>query len=312
MIRVSIFLPAYKVAFLSEAIQSILNQTFSDFELLVVNDASPEDIRGVVGRFNDPRITYEENTENQGGKDLVAFWNQKIKRCTGEFLVIASDDDVYAPAYLQEMLRLTEEYPACDLFHCRIQYVDNGGNILQIAQPALNHETQLDFIYQRLVWKRKQTLQEFLFRRSALMNKGGLVSFPLAWASDDATAFTMAEHGVAYSDRILFSLRMSGSNISSSSRYPAQKIEAMKRYGQWIQDFLSGVTSQTREEDFLKKEALRISKADRYASYPQYLQSLGFPDYIKEVRYILRHHIFSWRAILLFSFRRIFLRKSLR
>lgn len=305
MIPVSIFLPAYKAEFLSDSIQSILNQTFTDFELLIVNDASPDNIRCVVEKFNDDRIIYEENSENFGKKDMVSFWNQRLKLCKGTFLVIASDDDLYAPTYLQEMLLLASKYPKTDLFHCRIQHIDKDGHILQIAQPALNYETQLDFIYQRLIWKRKQSLQEFMFRTSALLNKGGLVSFPLAWSSDSATAYMMAEHGVAYSGKILFSLRMSGRNISSTSLYAAQKIEAMKRSGQWIHGFLSGIECNSAEEEFMKKECLRISSTERYASYPFYLQRLDLQSFLKEIKYIKQHHIFGFRSILSFFLKRL-------
>lgn len=305
MTTVSFFLPAYKAEFLSDSIQSILNQTFTDFELLIVNDASPDNIRCVVEKFSDDRIIYEENSENLGKKDLVSFWNQRLKQCRGEFLVIASDDDLYAPTYLQEMLLLASKYPETDLFHCRIQYIDKEGHILQVAQPALNYETQVDFIYQRLIWKRKQTLQEFMFRTSALMNKGGLVSFPLAWSSDSATAYLMAEHGVAYTGKILFSLRMSGKNISSKSLYVEQKIEAMKRSGQWIQGFLSGIECNSYEEEFMKRECLRISSSERYASYPFYLQQLDWQSFFRELRYIEQHHIFGFRAILSFVFKRL-------
>lgn len=305
MAKVSVFLPAYKEEFLAEAIRSILNQTFTNFEFLIVNDASPQDIQGVVEIFDDDRIIYKENAENKGNKDLVGFWNQEMKQCEGEFLVIASDDDVYAPTYLQEMLLLADKYPESDLFHCRIQFIDHKNNIIQIAQPALNFETQMDFIYQRLVWKRKQTLQEFMFRRSVLMDKGGIVSFPLAWASDSATAYMMAEHGVAYTNKILFSLRMSGKNISDASDYATQKIEAMKQSSQWMQAFLPSVKCNGPQEEYMKKEAIRISYAGRYSSYPHYLQQLSLPDYLKEIKYIARHRIFSWRTILYFTFKRL-------
>ena len=306
MTKISVFLPAYKTEFLAEAIQSILNQTFRDFELLIVNDASPYGVNDVVSSFIDNRIKYEESKENQGMLNLVGFWNEKIKQCKGEFLLIASDDDIYSPTYLQEMLFLADKYPTTDLFHCRIGFIDSKGDLVQIAQPALSFETQMDFIYQRLIWKRKQTLQEFLFRTSVLIDKGGIVSFPLAWSSDSATAYMMAEHGVAYSSSVLFFLRMSGKNISTPSNYTKQKIEAMKLSTQWIQSFLPNVKCETPEDEFMKKEAIRISYAEKYVSYPRYLQRLSLADFIKEIKYIAQHRIFSWRAIIYFTFKKLF------
>ena len=306
MVKFSFFLPAFKAKYLDKAISGIVQQIYKDWELLIVNDASPEDLKSIVDPYlSDPRVKYFQNEKNRGRTDLVGFWNSYIPVCSGEYIVFASDDDLYDPNYLLEMLSLTEQFPNCDLYHCRIRYIDELGRIIQVAQPAQCYETQIDFIYQRLVWKRKQTLQEFLFRKSALVDRGGIVPFPLAWASDSATAYLMAERGVAYTSRVLFSLRMSPNNISSETNYAAEKIEAMKLSSQWLQGFLPSVKCSSPEEEFMKKEAIRISTEEKYASFPKYLQKLSLPDFHKEIRYISQHHIFSWRTRLFFIIRRL-------
>jgi hypothetical protein len=71
----SFIMPCYKRQFLGKAIESILAQTYDDFELVVVNDASPEKLYEVVNSISDPRLRYEENITNLGGRDLVACWN---------------------------------------------------------------------------------------------------------------------------------------------------------------------------------------------------------------------------------------------
>ena len=76
--KYSFVLPAYKAAYLKEAIDSILNQTYKEFELIIVNDASPEGVDAIVRSYDDPRIQYYVNAENIGGKDLVAQWNYSI------------------------------------------------------------------------------------------------------------------------------------------------------------------------------------------------------------------------------------------
>ena len=73
-ISFSFVMPAYKSQFLSKAIESILKQTYSVFELIIINDASPESLKEIVNQFHDERIRYEENKENIGGTDLVANW----------------------------------------------------------------------------------------------------------------------------------------------------------------------------------------------------------------------------------------------
>ena len=112
---VSFILPAYKRKHLKSAIDSIIAQTVQDFELVVVDDNSPENLADVV-RCCDVRIKYYRNARNIGGTDLVAAWNHAMKYAIGEWCVLASDDDEYLPDYLEEMLRLACKYPKCDLF----------------------------------------------------------------------------------------------------------------------------------------------------------------------------------------------------
>lgn len=253
---ISVILPAYKEKFLSQAIESILSQIYTDLELIVINDNPGSKIKSIVKRFQDSRIYYYENEENLGGKDLIGHWNNCIKYATGEYLVLASDDDVYEPSYLDEMVVLTKRYPNSDLYYCRIKYIDEQGQILQISQPALEYETSIDFIYQRLFWRRKQALQEFFFRTSALKKNGGFVNFPLAWYSDDATLALMSSNGVAYCGKTLFGMRMSGSNISTGNLHIKKKCEALKQYIHWLDSFIPSLVTANEDDVFMKEKLL--------------------------------------------------------
>lgn len=57
-IKFSVTVPAYKAQFLAECIDSILAQTYKHFELIIVNDASPQDLDSIVSKYDDPRIRY--------------------------------------------------------------------------------------------------------------------------------------------------------------------------------------------------------------------------------------------------------------
>ena len=68
MTRYTFLLPAYKARYLREAIKSILDQTCHDFNLIVSDDCSPEDLKSIVDEFaGDPRLTYRRNERNIGG-----------------------------------------------------------------------------------------------------------------------------------------------------------------------------------------------------------------------------------------------------
>ena len=130
MVKYSFVLPAYKSQFFKEAINSILSQTYKDFELIIVNDSSPEDIDSIIKVYNDTRIRYYVNEENIGGKNLVTQWNRCLKYAVGEYIILASDDDVYDLEYLEKMNILVEKYPNVNIFRPRVQYINEKGNVI--------------------------------------------------------------------------------------------------------------------------------------------------------------------------------------
>lgn len=290
---VSFILPAYKREFLYQSIQSILNQSYENFELVIVNDCSPDNLEEIVRAFNDSRIRYYENRENEGGTDLIAHWNHCLQKAKGDYVVLASDDDFYERHYLFYMMELVNKYPNVDLFHCRFRYVDNDNNMIQISQPALEYETCIDFVYQRLIWQRKQALQEFLFRRTALENIGGLVNFPIAWYSDDATWNALSRNGVAYDDKILFNFRMSNLNISNKTNRANEKIAAMKKYVLWLNDFLPSIQVESGDELYMKNRLLNEFRRIIYGHYMLYLPYLSLADFNKEMHFARQNNIFS-------------------
>ena len=97
--RYSFVLPAYKSDYLQDAIESILQQTLNDFELIIVDDASPYNLESIVKQYNDQRIVFHRNEVNIGGKNLVMNWNKCIKYAKGEYVILASDDDIYSPFF---------------------------------------------------------------------------------------------------------------------------------------------------------------------------------------------------------------------
>lgn len=244
----SFVLPAYKNQFLSQAINSILRQTYSDFELIIVNDASPYNLDTTVNGFKDKRITYYTNSNNLGKESVTKSWNHAITYASGDFIILASDDDYYHPNYLASMVNLLVKYPLVDLFHCRLRYIDSDGNFLFLSQPAAEFENCCDFISQRLIHNRKQAAPEFMFRRSALEKINGFVEFPIAWYSDDATWNALSKNGVAYTHQPLLDFRMSGINLSSSNVCVENKIDAIYEYKQWLGKFLNSLSPYTNDE----------------------------------------------------------------
>lgn len=293
---VSFVLPAFKHEFLAEAIRSILSQTYEDFELIIVNDASPYNLFEIVSQFKDSRIRYYENEKNLGGVNLTDSWNHAMKYTDAEYVVLASDDDIYAPEYLRTMMSLVDKYPSCDLFHCRLRYIDEAGNFKFYSNPALEYESCADFIYQRLFNNRKQAAPEFLFKRSALVSIGGFISFPIAWYSDDATWTALSTKGVVCAKEALLGFRMSGINLSTNSLKNNEKIEALYQYKKWLSVFLNELQVSTIEDQCILEYCRRYFDSILNAHLFLYLPYLPYSHFFKSILEAKRRKALTWRS----------------
>lgn len=218
----SFVLPAYKAPFLKEAIESILNQAYKDFELIIVNDASPENLDIVVNSFKDKRIRYYKNPENIGGRNLVENWNHCISYAVGEYTILASDDDVYAPFFLDEVKKLIQRYPECSLFRGKVQLIDEKNSTLRQETDFPERMQQIEFIraWYHSSFQFIKCIANYAFKTPSLQSEK-FINFPLGWGSDDATIFTHSKNGIAITPIISFSFRISSINITNQKENPA-------------------------------------------------------------------------------------------
>jgi glycosyltransferase involved in cell wall biosynthesis len=108
MPRVSVILPTYNRAYiLPEAVESVLQQTFSDFELIIADDGSTDETAQMVRRFRDPRIRFLRNEKNRG---VAAARNHALGPARGEFVAFLDSDDVWMPQKLEVSVMFLEEH----------------------------------------------------------------------------------------------------------------------------------------------------------------------------------------------------------
>ena len=110
MPKVSVIIPTRnRAAFLQAAIQSVLNQTFQDFEIIVVDDASEDHTSAVIRSFTEPRIRYlrHESSRGQG-----ATRNAGLHQALGEYVALLDDDDEWMPQKLEKQVALLDGSPS--------------------------------------------------------------------------------------------------------------------------------------------------------------------------------------------------------
>jgi glycosyltransferase involved in cell wall biosynthesis len=107
---VSVLIPTYNYGrFLDEAIQSVLAQTYSNFELIIVDNNSTDNTTQVVKNYlTDKRVAYYRNDRNLG---LVANWNKCVSYAKGEFVKFLMADDKFKPELLNEFVDIMRRYP---------------------------------------------------------------------------------------------------------------------------------------------------------------------------------------------------------
>lgn len=259
--RVSVGLPAYKAKFFREALACWKAQTFKDFEVLVYDDASPEDLRTPFEEVcgGDLRFSFVRSAENSSPR-FVKNWNRALAAARGEFFVLASDDDVYEPTFLEKMVALAEAYPACDLFYCRMAYFhENPERPTAFSWKNPSFESQVEYLYALLCLRRNAVAPNYFMRRSALCAMGGFVDLPAAWASDWLTWGLLARNGVAWQPEVLLKWRSSGLNISTvvDRAWAWQKYWAGLEAQPLWHALIDGLTPESEPERWQKAELQR-------------------------------------------------------
>ncbi|MFN2304132.1 MAG: glycosyltransferase family 2 protein [Anaerolineales bacterium] len=140
--KVSIGLAVYNgEQFLEEALDSILAQTFTDFELIISDNASFDRTAEICREYaaRDSRIRYHRNSSNIGGANNE---NQTVKMAQGKYFRWAADDDICAPTLIEECVKILDQNPSIVLCYSRVKLIDNLGK--EIGSPSIGRAESKD------------------------------------------------------------------------------------------------------------------------------------------------------------------------
>lgn len=171
--KVSVILPNYNYArYLDERIQSILNQTCKDFELLILDDASTDNSREVVGRYaRDGRVRTVFFDTNSGS--TYRRWNEGAALAKGDYLWFAGADDSCQTTLLERLLEKLEAHPSVGLAFCQSWEIDGEGRRLRLVQDAASHLDERRWT-KDFVCEGRQEL-EYLVYRNTISNASAVL-----------------------------------------------------------------------------------------------------------------------------------------
>lgn len=249
-VKFSITIPAYKHFYLKEAIDSCLSQTYQDFELVIVNDASPYDLDNIVNGYLDSRIKYYKNEKNCGAVNVVDNWNKCLEYAKGEYIICMGDDDVLLPNCLEEYYKLINKYPGLGVYHAWTQIIDEKGNFVNITAARPEFESAYSLLWHRWDNRKQQFIGDFLFDLQLLKKNGGYYKLPLAWASDDISAVIGAiPKGIANTQSVCFAYRRNSQTISNTGN-TLIKMDATNMEIDWYKVFLKTKPSDSLDEKY--------------------------------------------------------------
>jgi len=140
--KVSVITPAYNAqSTIGETIESVLSQTFTDFEMIIIDDGSTDDTANVVHRFKDNRIIYLYQTN----KEKSEARNNGIKNAKGKYIAFLDADDTWFPEKLEKQVRLMQNNPEIGLVYSDLYYFDDetGEDLILYSRIASLHRGKI-------------------------------------------------------------------------------------------------------------------------------------------------------------------------
>lgn len=133
---VSVVIPSYNhEKFIQECIQSVLNQTFQDFEIIITDDASSDDTIILIEGFDDSRIKLFKHPKNMGASIAA---NNCILNASGKYIAMLNSDDSWHPHKLEMQLKYLETHPDISIVFSKVNWVNEDGNLLKDGLPYNN------------------------------------------------------------------------------------------------------------------------------------------------------------------------------
>jgi glycosyltransferase involved in cell wall biosynthesis len=219
--KVTVLLPVYNGdRFLQEAIDSVLSQTWNDFELLVVNDESIDGTAAILEGYNDPRVHIITNASRIG---LPSSLNCGLAHARGEYVARIDADDVALPQRLAEQVWYLDHHPDVGLVASSIDIIDKEGTKIGSEEVARSPEE----LYYLLTFKNCIANCSVTFRRELILGIGGYHESMMFAEDYDLWVRVSRRVRIAKLDKILAQWRNTETSISS--RHKAEQAATVKK-----------------------------------------------------------------------------------
>ncbi len=261
---VSVILPNYNHArYLDERLQSVLNQTYKNFEVIILDDCSTDNSLEVISTYKDnPHITNIVKNEHNTGMPFKQ-WMKGLEMAKGEIVWIAESDDTCEPIFLETLVRAMEQDSNCVVAFCKMTaFTDDG-----------KKWTKTPMELQEKLYDTKEFLTYFMSWGNAIVNASGTI-FKKNAALSISPIFTkykgvgdwmfwteLAECGlVAYVDKALSYFRQHGNNLTNKNMLSGINAHDRKAILDYIfeKGYINKKEYHVRKETAIRRDVLNI------------------------------------------------------
>lgn len=232
---ITICIPTHNRAhYIRDTIQSVLAQTYKNFELLICDDASTDDTQEIIKSFTDKRITVVKNKKNLG---YIKTMNKCTQLAKGEWIMHLSDDDLMNPTMLEEQVAAIKKYQAYPIAYIVPQSanINSHGDIISVPKKQLKNKKDIllkptEAIYNFTLYGRKikdrykfnTSFPSTLFNKRILIQEG-MSSEEVPVAHDLLIMAKLClKYPVVFIDESLFNYRVHenwGSSLNSTGKF---------------------------------------------------------------------------------------------
>lgn len=182
----AIVIPAYKLQFFEQALNSIASQSNQNFTVYIGDDDSKSDLFSIFKKFEHKiNIKYYKFDTNLGGTDLVAHWERCIQLTEKEnWIWLFSDDDIMTENCVKDFYECLEKNPNTELFHFDIEVINAENKLLRKSIKFPKKLNVSDFNLKKWRSELFSYVVEYIFSRQSYHKNNGFQNFPFAWHSD--------------------------------------------------------------------------------------------------------------------------------
>lgn len=283
MPKVSVIIPFYNgKEFIAQAVNSVLRQTYTSYEIIVVDDGSTDDSKKALEQF-DGKIRYFYQ-QNQG---ISNARNKAVKEAKGEYIALLDQDDIWYPRRLEKQVKVMDENSDISIVYSDCHYINEKNEILSQAFEV--QKARSGRIFKDLIIKNFIPIPTVLLRKRAV-DEVGLFDKRYSFAEEYYLFLRIARiYHVSYIDEPLAGYRIHGKNLSKNTEkslkedimlkeeiiknYPNDTAPVLSRIEREIAELYYGLgrTYQKSKKYNLAKENLLKSIKIRKFNYRQYL-----------------------------------------